>query len=350
MAVKVVVLLAVFLAGFVASRTIGVAIKFNSIKPLGNTALTDEQQGILAVRSVKAAVVSVIGNTKDSELHIQTDSIFGTGFIVSSDGYILTNSHVVADSSAGYSALLLDGKKLPVTVVGTDAYDDVALLKVDGINMATVKFGDSDNLETGQTVFAIGNALGRYQNSVTRGVVSGIGRSVVIGSPSDPKPRFQNLIQTDAAINRGNSGGPVITLAGEVVGMSTVIDQGGEGLGFAIPGNSVQLVMDQLRKYGKVNRPYLGVNFGSIDPRVKAANGLSVDQGAYVVSVVPGSSADRAGVKPGDVIVSFDGKTITKDLELDTVLLSYVAGNQVFLEVLRGTEHLQLLAILGEYK
>lgn len=312
------------------------------------TVNSDEHQGILAVRSVKAAVVSVVGTTQ--EVLAPVDSSAGSGFIISNDGYIVTNSHVVQDAQAQYSVIFIDGKKFPVRVVGVDKLTDIALLKIEANGLATVKFGNSDSLETGQSVFAIGNSLGKYQNSVTRGVVSGLGRDVSIGSVNDPRPRFQNLIQTDASINPGNSGGPLVNLSGEVIGMNTLIDPSGRGLGFAIPVNSIKQSVEQIRSTGKTTRPYLGVNFVTINPTVKALKGLPVDNGALVVAVVVGSSAFNAGIVAGDIILQISSEVITAQNEMDKIIAKYQAGNQVMLKIIRGGQNLDFPVILGEYK
>lgn len=313
---------------------------------LASQTLSDEQRGILAVRSIKPAVVTIVGSAQLLNYQIREDTIFGSGFIVSPDGYIATNSHVVSNPRAEYRVVLLDGKNLSARIVGVDAYSDIALLKVEGASMATVRFGNSDVLETGQTVFAIGDALGKYQHTVTRGVVSGLDRDVALDRS---RPRYKNLIQTDATINQGNSGGPLVNMSGEVVGMNTLLEQGA-GLGFAIPSNYIQSTLEQLKSLGKATRPYLGISYALVNPAVKAIGGLSVDAGAYVQDVVTGSPAAIAGVKSGDVITRINGAMLGPVQELDKVLTRYASGAQILLHINRAGEELDLPVILGEYK
>lgn len=316
-----------------------------AVKPVGQ-ALSDEQLGVLAVRSVKPAVVSVIGSAPLPNHQARQDTIFGSGFIVSPDGYIVTNSHVVSSTNAEFRVVLLDGKHLPARIVGVDTYSDIALLKVDGVNMAVVRFGNSDALETGQTVFAIGDALGKYQRTVTRGVVSGLDRDVTLDSS---RPRYKNLIETDATINQGNSGGPLVNMSGEVVGMTTLLEQG-TGLGFAIPANYIRATFEQLKSLGKATRPYLGVSYTRVDQAVKAVAGLSVDAGAYVQSVTGGSPAANAGIREGDVITRINGEAIGLTQELDKLLTRFTSGAQILLHIDRAGQQLDVPVILGEYK
>jgi S1-C subfamily serine protease len=212
--------------------------------------------------------------------------------------------------------------------------------------MATVRFGNSDALETGQSVFAIGDALGKYQHTVTRGVVSGLERDVSVDSS---RPRYKNLIETDATINQGNSGGPLINMSGEVIGMTTLLEQG-SGLGFAIPSNYIQSTLEQLKSLGKATRPYLGVSYTRVDQAVKAVAGLSASAGAYVQSVTGGSPAANAGVRPGDVITHINGEALAPVQELDKLLIRFASGTQILLHINRAGQELDLPVILGEYK
>lgn len=314
--------------------------------PLRTNLLSDEQQAVLAVRSVKPAVVSIIGSRSSLPTGVPSDVLFGTGFIISSDGYIASNNHVVSDTSLSYRVILLDGKSLPARVIGVDTYSDIALLKVDGVSMATVQFGNSDSLETGQTVFAIGYALGKYQHTVTRGVVSGLGRDVSLDSS---RPRYQNLIETDAAINPGNSGGPLVNTAGQVVGMNTLVEEG-TGLGFAITGNYVKSALEQLRSLGKTSRAYIGVSYVDVTPSVQARYQLSAGSGAYIQEIASGGPAARAGLLPGDVILTINNVALTLSAPLDKVVAQFTAGVQVQLKVNRQGQVIDIPLILGEYK
>ncbi len=353
---------AVFIAAGFLTVNSGIAqkINLNPIKPAANQPLTDEQQGILAVRTVKASVVDILGvststavNLDDSAPTIQSQpqGDKGTGFVINADGLIVTNNHVVEDPGLQYTVMFNDGSEYPAKILGHDKYDDVALLKIDASNLPVAKLGDSGSLETGQSVFAIGNTLGRYQNTVTRGVVSGLGRSVdSADTSSGPQPRMEGLIQTDAAINPGNSGGPLINLAGEVVGMNTLIDTEGEALGFAIPINTIKDVVHQLQTFGKASRPYLGVQFITLSQFVIPPSSVKVSQGAYVSSVAAGSPADAAGLKAGDVIVAVNGQKLNALNELDTALAQYSAGQQILLTYIRDGQSYDAVVILGEFQ
>ncbi len=343
------ILLGSTLVLFVSSNTtIADSLKTRAIKPTGSTAVTDEQQGILAVRTAKVSVVNIIGSIGKEQ---KIDSVYGTGYIVESNGYIISNSHVVSDKNASYRVQLFTGQEFPAKVIGVDTYFDIAVLKIEATSLGTVKLGNSDALETGQSVFAIGNSLGKYQNTVTRGVVSGLGRNVSVGTRENPAPRLQNLIQTDASINPGNSGGPLVNMAGEVVGMNTLIDTEGQGLGFAIPINVIKDVYNQLKTLGKAPHPYLGIGFSTIDKNLKFAEKLSVDQGALVSQVESNGPAGKGGLKVGDIILSINGETLSTSNELDVLLQrKYQAGNQILMKVLRGDQRLDITVILGEYK
>ena len=339
----------------VAGPSIADKVKLNPIKPTSKVALTDEQQGILAVRSVKASVVNIIGTAKPvtvsstSPLIVTQDTgtVSGTGFVLEAGGLIVTNNHVVEDDSLNYTVVFVDGTEYPATILGKDKFDDVALIKIDAQNLVPVTLGNSDALETGQTVFAIGNSLGRYQNTVTKGVVSGLGRAVD-ESDLNIATISHNWIQTDAAINLGNSGGPLINLAGEVVGMDTLIDTAGSSLGFAIPINMVKDSVDQLKTFGKVSRPFLGVQFLTIDAKLQLSKNLSVKDGALIGVVSDNSPASRAGLAVGDIVTAVNNVVLNQQNPLDAVIQKYQAGNQVILKVLRNGQTLELPIIVGE--
>jgi S1-C subfamily serine protease len=316
---------------FLSSQAIGVDVKLNPIKPNSTKPITDEQQAILAVRKAKASVVNIVGNKSGQNpdtQNLEASSVSGTGFIFSPDGYIVTNEHVVDDQANTYSVVFADGTTKPATILGRDKFNDVALVKIEDTSLVAAALGNSEGLETGQTVFAIGNSLGKYQNTVTRGVVSGIGRAVNIGTQDAPKPRLQNLIQTDASINPGNSGGPLINLAGEVIGMNTVQEVGAEGVGFAVPINTIKESVQQLKTIGKVSRPFLGLTYATITPIIHDVNKLASSEGAVVINVQPGSPADVAGIKYGDIVTAINHgiyymarKFFPKDLEIFTHVL-----------------------------
>jgi serine protease Do len=347
--------------GLLAGQAISSTIKLNPIKPTGsNQPLTDEQQGILAVRTAKASVVSILGLSKtqtSASLATGTpvvvaappDEVSGTGFIIEADGLIVTNNHVVDDPGFDYFVDMPDGTEYPASVLGADKIDDVALLKIDAGNLTPAKLGDSDSLETGQTVFAIGNSLGRYQNTVTRGVVSGLSRAIDEPS-SQALPTTHSWIQTDAAINLGNSGGPLIDLAGEVVGMDTLIDSGGDSLGFALPINLVKDAVTQLKTFGTVSRPYLGVQFKTIDPRLQQSLNLPVKNGAYIVLVIQDGPAHAAGIWDRDIVTAINNFNLDQVNPLDAVIQKYKAGDQVTLKILRNGKEMDFPLVLGQLK
>ncbi len=341
-----------------AQSAYSAVVKLRPIVPQGNVATTDEQQAILAVRAAKASVVSIVSVASIVEGDGQpasgtprtVENAYASGFVIE-PGYVVTNSHAVSDANTDYYVELTGGARLLGKVVGVDKQRDIGLLKVDGLTLAPLAFGTSANLETGQTVFAIGNSLGRYQNTVTRGVVSGLGRNVDPSSDGDPHPRLLNLVQTDAAINPGNSGGPLVNLLGEVVGMNTLIDTAGESLGFAIPSETVRAAAAELKATGQAARPFLGVQYSTITTNVRAAQRLNSDaQGAFIIRAADGSPAAQAGLQPGDIIVAVNRQVLSEQRELDQVLAQFQAGNQVMLTVLRGADRLDLPVILGLYK
>jgi serine protease Do len=260
----------------------------------------------------------------------------GSGFVLSADGYIVTNNHVV-ENATGIQVKLADARELDAKVVGRDPKTDLALLKVEATNLPVIPVGDSNALQVGEPVMAIGNPFGLEQ-TVTTGIVSATGR--VIGSGP-----YDNFIQTDASINPGNSGGPLINARGEVVGINTAIfsQRGGSvGIGFAVPSNLAKSVITQLAASGKVERGWLGV---AVQPLTKdLARGFHRNEGALVASVVEGSPAAKAGVKSGDIIVEFGGKKVAKSGDLPSVVAETRAGSEVPLVVVRDGKELRLTA------
>jgi serine protease Do len=305
---------------------------------------------VLAVRTVKPSVVNIIAYEDyhdSSGKLIDVNSVTGTGIIINQDGTIVSNNHVVANSKLKYTVIFADGTSYEAKILGQDMYSDVALLKIDAKDLPAAKLGDSNNLETGQSVFAIGNSLGKYQNTVTRGVVSGLSRAVdVEGS----RPRMLNLIQTDAAINPGNSGGPLINMAGEVVGVNTLIDTEGEGIGFAIPIDIVKDSVAQLLKFGKVSRPYLGITFQTIDPAFQKMHQLDQAEGAYVATVADASPAFNAKLSAGDVIIAIDREKLTQTNQLDQAVNRHKAGDQVLVTYVRSGQQQDVPVVLAEFK
>jgi 2-alkenal reductase len=293
-----------------------------------------------AVAKVGPAVVTVV-----STLGGFGGQASGSGVIISADGYVITNHHVVEGTRA-LEVIFADGRRVQAHLVGADSLADVAVLRIPTPVPAHAELGNSDTLNPGQTVIAIGSPLGNFRNTVTVGVVSATGRSV---------DSMEDLIQTDAAINHGNSGGPLVNLAGQVVGINTLVVRGNsfsgdqaEGLGFAVSVNVVKAVSDQLIAQGFVSRPYLGISWGVITPEVAQANGLPVEWGVYVQSVGEGSPAERGGLQPGDILTAIESTPLDQDHPFTKTLWSYAPGQQVQLSVVRGSQTLSLAVTLGE--
>ncbi len=281
----------------------------------------------------------------------------GTGFIVSEDGLILTNKHVVVDEEAEYTVFLNDGQKYEAKVLAKDPVLDLAVIKIEGDDFPVLELGDSDKIKIGQTVIAIGNTLGEFRNTVTKGVVSGVGRTVV-ASGADGYETIEEAIQTDAAINPGNSGGPLIDLNGKVIGINTAVSLRGQSVGFALPVNEAKRIIDSVEKYGKIVRPYLGVRYILINEQIAKANDLEYDYGALLVkgervedlAVVPGSPADKAGLEENDIILEVDGTKIDKGHSLARVLAKYQPGDTVKMKIYHDGDIKEIEVKLGEFK
>lgn len=272
----------------------------------------------------------------------------GSGFIVSNDGIIVTNNHVVSDEAARYSIVQSNGMIYTVDVLARDAQLDIAILKINQPiqeSLTFVQFGDSTTLKLGQRVVAIGTALAEFQNSVSVGVVSGLARTIVASDEWGRGEQLDQVIQTDAAINPGNSGGPLLNLQGEVVGVNVATSRGAENIGFALPASVVKQVVDSVRQYGEIVRPFIGVRYTAVTPRLVKANSLPVDYGALVLkgqkpdelAVMPGSPADKAGIVENDIILSIDGEEL-RGKDLSTVLRTKAVGQKITLKLYRGGE------------
>lgn len=359
-------ILLAFLAGFVGSwYESQVNLDLNPLTVLssqddGNSIVTANEESIAAVaKKVSPSVVSILSTTTQTSFFNQTydQQAAGTGMIVSKDGYILTNKHVV-DGADKVTVVLPSGKTYKdVEVLGTDPLNDVAFLKIDGVtNLSTVTLGDSKTVRIGQTVVAIGNALGQYQNTVTSGIISGLGRPVVAGSESgDGSESLNDLLQTDAAINSGNSGGPLLNLKGQVIGINTAIAANAQNLGFSIPIGATKGMLAHLIRTGKLERPYLGIQYISITPEVKEEYNLPVARGDYVFategpSVQRGGPADKAGVKNKDIIIKVNGVDVGPGSSVATLISEYEPGSTVQLTVLRNGQAVDLKATLGVYE
>lgn len=268
----------------------------------------------------------------------------GTGFVVDSSGLIVTNRHVVADQEADYTVLTNKGDKLEAQVLARHPGRDIAILKVNK-SLSPLSLGDSDKLKLGQAVIAIGNALGEFRNTVSTGVVSGLGRQVTAQGASGVE-RLTQVIQTDAAINQGNSGGPLIDLSGKAVGINTAMARGAENIGFAIPVNQVAASIKQVKETGELSIPFLGVRYVVINELMAKQNNLPVAYGALIVkgdqagqvAVVPGSPADKAGLEANDIILEMDGEKITSQNTLADIILKKKVGQKVTLKILHKGE------------
>lgn len=302
------------------------------------------------------AVISVVDKTSPSVVAIgatqrlvnpfnpfsapsQQQSTIGTGFIVSGErsspsgkGVIVTNKHVVSDLGVDYSVVTKDGKKLSITKIYRDPSLDLAVIQVSGSNLKALDLGDSSKLKVGQSVIAIGNALGQFDNTVTTGVVSGLGRSINAGDPfGDQAETLDNLIQTDAAINPGNSGGPLLNLSGQVIGVNVATTEGAQNIGFAIPINQVKAVVNEFSTTGTVSRAFLGIRYTFVSRDQAMMYQLSV--GAYIQDVVAGSPAEQAGIKQGDVITKIDNQAIDSQTKISGVVQNKKVGDKINLEV-----------------
>jgi serine protease Do len=264
----------------------------------------------------------------------------GSGFIMSREGYILTNNHVVEDADQ-IRVKLAGGNELPGRIVGRDPKTDLAIVKIEGsADLKPLTLGDSDALKVGHWVVAVGSPFGLEQ-TVTAGIVSAKGR--VIGSGP-----YDNFIQTDASINPGNSGGPLINMQGEVVGINTAIIASGQGIGFAIPINMAKEIVPQLQKKGHVTRGLLGVGIQDVTPELAKSFGLKEKKGALVAGVTPGGPAEKAGLEPGDVIVEFDGRPVADSKELPRIVASTPVGKAVTVKVLRDGKSVERQVKVGE--
>lgn len=294
----------------------------------------------------------------------------GSGFIVSEDGLIITNKHVVIDKNAEYTVLTNDGKKYVAKVSAIDPVEDLAIIKIEkslvlseeARKFPAIKLGDSSGIQIGQGAIAIGNSLGEFSNTVSVGIISGLGRTVSASGDAGFSEVLEGVIQTDAAINPGNSGGPLLNLKGEVIGVNTAMANGAQTIGFAIPINVAKRDIQQVIKNNKIVYPFLGVRYFLIDDVAKEKYQLSVDYGAYILSssgesaVVKDSAADKAGIKEKDVILEIKpsagsgqaGEKITKENSMAKIVQKYNPGDKIMLKILRGEEELNIEVTLGE--
>lgn len=279
----------------------------------------------------------------------------GSGFLVSPDGLIVTNKHVVDDEDAEYTVFTNDGKKHSARVIARDPSLDIALIRIGNGNYPYLNFASSKDLDLGQTVIAIGNALGEFENTVSVGVVSGLSRSIVAGSAFGQAEQLDEVIQTDAAINHGNSGGPLLDMNGNVIGVNVAVAAGSQSIGFALPSDIVKVVVDSVKSTGKIYRPYIGVRYVPITEAIQQAENLPVDYGVLVSSdvnqsaVVAGSPAAKAGIQANDIILEFGGIKLTSERQLATVIRSKKVGDTIPVKILRNKTEQTLQITLEEY-
>lgn len=282
----------------------------------------------------------------------------GSGFVVRENGLILTNKHVVEEADADYTIILNDGVRFPAKILSRDPINDVALLKIEADGLPVIPLGDALNLELGQTVIAIGNALGIFKNTVSRGIVSGLSRSISAASdPKSPPQELRGLIQTDAAINPGNSGGPLVDSSGKVIGINVAIISGAQNIGLAIPINAAKRDLEDIEKFGRIRRPYLGLRYLILDENLKEKMKQPVGYGALVThegphdhGVIPQSPAAKADLKEGDIILEFNGAKVDAEHSIQDFLETLNVGDEITLKVLRNGEQFEAKVALAERK
>lgn len=305
-----------------------------------------------AVETVSPAVVTVATDLPDQQSFFGTISggqSTGSGFIISEDGYIVTNNHVVEGGEA-YRVILQSGEERSAELVGSDKFSDLAILKVEGEMPAVAVLGNSDALRPGETAIAIGSPLGDFKNSVTVGVISATGRSIDTGDGY----QIEGMLQTDAAINEGNSGGPLVNLSGEVVGVNTMIIRGSnssanvEGMGFAIPSTDVKVIGAQIIQKGYVARPYIGIRYQYINPNIASRYNLPVQWGVYISGVIPNSPAEVAGLQQGDIITQLGDIAIDEMHPYYNTLFSFSPGDEIEVRFIRDNRESSVQLVLSE--
>lgn len=268
----------------------------------------------------------------------------GSGFIVSDDGLVLTNKHVVFDADAEYTVITTDGTEYPAEILSRDPVNDIAIVRIKAKNLPTIELGDSTKIELGQTVIAIGNALGMFSNSVSKGIISGLARSISASlGDGGHAERLRGVIQTDVAINQGNSGGPLINLDGRAVAINTAVIFGAQNIGFSIPINWAKADLADIKKFGRIIKPYIGLMYLSLTKELQKKYDLPVNAGAIVIrdhtpnskAVLPDSPADKAGIKENDIITEIDGKPLNEKEDFMDLIQEHAVGDVVELTILR---------------
>jgi len=282
----------------------------------------------------------------------------GSGFIISKDGYVLTCNHVVKDPTADYTVIIDPTKKYPAKVLAKDPLTDVAILKIKGKNFPCLEMGDSSEIELGETVLAVGNPLGEFEDTLSSGIISGLSRKITAhGGPMIKATSLRGLIQTDAAINPGNSGGPLVNMEGKAIGINTAMVIGAQNIGFAIPIDYAKKSLKEIKEHGKLKQPFLGLRYFILNSKIAGVNKLPVSYGALIVrenlgekAIIKDSPADKAGLKEYDIILECNGQKINEDNPLAHLLRQYKIGEELSLKVLREREKIDLKLKLGEKK
>ncbi len=280
----------------------------------------------------------------------------GSGFIATPDGYVITCTHVVSDPGADYTIIVGPKQKYPAKVLAKDPLVDIAVLKINAKNLSFLELGDSDKVEVGESVVAVGNPLGEFDDTLSAGIISGLSRKITaFGGMLAKTASLRGLIQTDAAINPGNSGGPLVNMDGRAVGINTATVFGAQNLGFAIPINYARKILDEVMKYGKIRRPFLGARYVILTPEISRANNLSINYGALIIretlgepAIIEDTAADKAGLKEYDVILEADSKKITEENPLSDILAGHKIGDELLFKILREGKEINLKAKLGE--
>jgi S1-C subfamily serine protease len=376
-----------FISGLLGSQVGNLINNDKVVTQETRTVVVEESDYVDAIETVSPSVVSIIASKNVQQFFTSPDDFFnpfavprlrevpgqqqeiggGTGFVVSEDGLVVTNKHVISDEEAEYTVIMNDGKTYFAEVLSKDPANDLAVIqlfedeernkKVSGLT--AVKLGDSDTTKVGSQVLAIGNALAEFENTSTAGIISAKGRQITAGNQQGgDSSLLSGLLQTDAAINPGNSGGPLVNIAGMVIGVNTAVASDANGIGFAIPINDVKPVIESIKKYGKIVRPYLGVRYTQLSPQISAQLNLDLDYGAYLSddlvnglpAILADSPAARGGLKVGDIITNIENKKLNKDNSLQSIVRDYQPDDEISVTVWRDDSEVTLTIKLGEFK
>ena len=328
---------------------------------------SEQTATVRAIQKVSPSVVNIAVYKKDININLNTGKTteekvkkgLGTGFIISNDGYLVTNKHVIEfgeEENLEYNIILDQGKSYEAKLIDKDPVNDLAILKIDADNLPFVELGDSEKVQVGSSVIVIGNAMGRYQNSVTKGIISGLGRSIVASDKVGNSESLDNIIQTDAEINIGNSGGPMIDLHGKVIGISVAMDQTADSIGFAIPINDVKSVIQSAKNYGRIIRPKLGLRYIMVNPQIVEERNLFRGNGALIIpgsdgsaAILPDSPAEEAGLGAGDIIFEINAIPIEGKNTLISVIQKYKPGDKIGMKIQRGDRVIMRILELDEF-